>query len=333
MPCAWPVTAGPRRRRHPRHQRLHQLVHRRGIQRVQGQRDPVAPGAEPGPGLAQLGAGEHQHVDGQVPGPVDQMVQELQQPGVGVLGVLDQQHCRSLRSEALEEQPPPGEQLLPRQRPPVILRRSDAEQPAQPRPDIGPLAGSGTYRSSPSAQLARGDVGRVFLGDAQPLADDLGQRPERHPLAVGQAPAPVPPHLLRQTIDVLLGTPSPAATCPPRPGPTPAPAAAPAARPRRGTAPGSCAAPRPGRSAAPPAHPPAATRPPPPAPRSPATDAAARPCPSARAPRRRRTRSRCRPAAASPHPPAPSPARPPPAPGRRCSPHPRPPSPHRPRPA
>ena len=104
---------GPGRRRHARHQRVDQRVHRAGVQRVQGQGDPVAAGAEAGPGLVQLGPGEHQHVDRQVPGPVDQVVQEVQQAGVGVLGVLDQQHHRLLGGQPLEEQPPAGEQLLP----------------------------------------------------------------------------------------------------------------------------------------------------------------------------------------------------------------------------
>jgi len=101
--------------RHPRHERVHQRVHRRRIQRIQGQRVAVAAGAEPRPGLGQLRAGEHHQVDGQVPGPVDQVVQEVQQAGVGVLGVLDQQHHRLGRGQPLEEQPPSREQLLPGQ--------------------------------------------------------------------------------------------------------------------------------------------------------------------------------------------------------------------------
>ena len=109
----------PRHGRHAGHQRVHQLVHRRRIQRVQGQRAAVPPGAEPGAGLAEFGPGEHQHIDGQVPGPVDEMVQEIQQAAVGMLGVLDQQRHRSLGGEPLEEQPPPREQLLPGQRPPA----------------------------------------------------------------------------------------------------------------------------------------------------------------------------------------------------------------------
>ena len=42
----------PGRRRQAGYQRLHQLIHRRRVQRIKRQRDPVAPGTEPGPGLA-----------------------------------------------------------------------------------------------------------------------------------------------------------------------------------------------------------------------------------------------------------------------------------------
>jgi hypothetical protein len=199
---------GPRRRGHAGNQRVHQRVHRRRVQWIQGQRAPVPAGAESWPGLAQLGAGEDQHVHRQVPGPVDQVVQEVQQPGVGMLGVLDQQHHRVLGRQPLEEQPPPGEQLLPGQRDPVVPRERDTEQTAQPHPHIAALSGVGYVPVQALFQLGRGGLGRVFLGDAQPLADDLGQRPERHPFPVGQAPAPVPPHLPHQAVGVLLELPA-----------------------------------------------------------------------------------------------------------------------------
>ena len=60
------------------------------------------------------------------------MIQEIQQPRVGALGVLHHQHHRALGGEPLEEQPPPGEQLLPAQRPPAIPGEGHSEQPAQP---------------------------------------------------------------------------------------------------------------------------------------------------------------------------------------------------------
>ena len=50
--------------------------------------------------------------------------------------------------------------------------------------------------------------GEVFLGDAEALADDLGQRPERDTLAVGQAAATVPPHFCGHAVNVLLELPA-----------------------------------------------------------------------------------------------------------------------------
>src|SRR5262249_47258240 len=83
-------------------------------------RSAVPPGAEPGPRLAQLRTGEHQHEDRQVPGPVNQGIEEFQQALVGELSILDQQRHRMLGGDALEEQPPPREQLLPAQPPPRL---------------------------------------------------------------------------------------------------------------------------------------------------------------------------------------------------------------------
>ena len=134
MPWAWLVTARPRCRRHAGHQRLHQLVHRGRVQRVEGQRDPVPAGAEPRPSPGRSsGRANTSTIDRQVPGPVDEMIQEVQQARVGVLGVLDQQHHRATLREPLEEQPPPREQLLPGQQARRRPREATPEQPAEPQ--------------------------------------------------------------------------------------------------------------------------------------------------------------------------------------------------------
>ncbi len=71
--------------------------------------------------------------------------------------------------------------------------------------------------------LAAGDAVRTRQELVRVLAQeeerDLGQRPECHLLAVGQAPAPVPPHVLHQAIKVLLKLPAqPRLAHPGRPG-------------------------------------------------------------------------------------------------------------------
>jgi hypothetical protein len=87
------------------------------------------------------------------------VVQEVQQPGVGVLGFLDQQHHRLDRREPLEEQPPPGEQFLARQRRPAGAAEADTEQAGQPGTDEGPFAGVRDEPVQPGGQLGGGGFG------------------------------------------------------------------------------------------------------------------------------------------------------------------------------
>ena len=65
----------------------------------------LRPVPNPGRAWPKVGPGEHQHVDRQVAGPVNETVKEVQQPSVGVLGVLDQQHHPQ---SAQNRSPPPG---------------------------------------------------------------------------------------------------------------------------------------------------------------------------------------------------------------------------------
>jgi hypothetical protein len=102
--------------REPGHQSVEQLLHRRGVQRVQRQGSAVAPGAEPWPRQLELRTGEDQDEHRDVARPVDQVVQKVEQTGVGVLRVLDEQHDRLHLGQPLEEQPPAGEELLARHR-------------------------------------------------------------------------------------------------------------------------------------------------------------------------------------------------------------------------
>ena len=208
MPCAWLVILDRAASGIPGTRASTSAVHRGRIQRVQGQHAPVPPGAEPRPGPAQLGPGEYQHVDGQIPGPVDQVIQEIQQPGVGVLGVLHQQHHRVLGREPLEEQPPPGEQLLPGQRGPVVAPAATPSSRPSRVPTYPRSAGSVTYRSSPSASLAAATSAGSSSAMPSRCRTISASAQKRHPLAVGQAPAPVPPHLRRQPVGVLLELPA-----------------------------------------------------------------------------------------------------------------------------
>ncbi len=135
------------------------------------------------------------------------MIHKLQQPRVGILRVLDQQHHRLGHGEPLEEQPPPGEQLLPGQRDSRVGGHRHPQQPTQPHPHIGALGRIRDELGQPVGQLHRGDIRGVLLRDVQPLPHDLRQRPEHHPIPIGQTPTTMPPHLPRQTIHILLELP------------------------------------------------------------------------------------------------------------------------------
>ena len=90
----------------------------------------------------------------------------------------------------LEEPPPGGERLLLRGR----LARVDPDQRQQPRPQPRPRR---RPRAATALELRGGVVRRVGLEDPGVRLDDLAQRPERDPLAVGQAAALPPADELR----------------------------------------------------------------------------------------------------------------------------------------
>ena len=125
---------------------------------------------------------------------VEQVVQEVQQPGVGVLGVLEPADHRLSPAARRSKNSRHAANSSSRATPP---RRPDrgAEQRGQPRPQPVALA-AGRARTGPGRRpAARRPRRRILLGEPSRCRTILGQRPERHPLAVGQAPAPVPPHL------------------------------------------------------------------------------------------------------------------------------------------
>ena len=105
---------------------------------------------------------------GDVARPVEQVVEEVEQPGVGVL-----QRPRSASPpgspsrQPLEEQPPAGEQLLAAQRRAGARRTPTPSSRASRGPTYCRSAASVTNVASPAASLLGGDLGGVLLGDAE----------------------------------------------------------------------------------------------------------------------------------------------------------------------
>jgi hypothetical protein len=173
--------------------------HGRARERLEGQRRRVPPGAPAAPALGQLGPCQGEDEQRMVPRPVEEVLDEIEQRGVGPLEVLEDQHGRMTLGEALEEEPPGREEVAAVGSRP--LGEPDQMRQAWLQPD--PFVRVGDVLLDRAAELGERRLGRLLLGDACPHAHHLRQRPVRDAVAVGQAPAPVPEHAVREAVDVL----------------------------------------------------------------------------------------------------------------------------------
>ncbi len=188
-------------RHHPRDE----LHHRR--HRVSGssasdvnERD-VAP--HPGRRSASSGRASASTKSAVVARPLEQVLDEREQRLVGPLHVLEHEHDRQPLRHRLEE-PPPGREE------PLAVAVGDLREPEQVeqrRHHPFAVAGVGDPLANDRLQLRLGRRGRLVLGDAGAHAHHLGQRPERDALAVGEAAAAVPQHLVGEAVGVLLELP------------------------------------------------------------------------------------------------------------------------------
>ncbi len=176
-----------------------ELAHRRRRERLKVERDEVALAGTPvGTLLEELRASQRDDVDRDVLAPLEEVIDEVEQPGVGEVEVLEDEDDRSRGGEALEERPPGGEELLRAAR-----RGLDPEQGEQGRLDPAPLRLIGDVAREGLGDLRPGR--RLVVGLEQPaaFADHLAERPEADPLAVGRRAAVVPPDGVHQAVDVL----------------------------------------------------------------------------------------------------------------------------------
>ncbi len=149
-------------------------------------------------------AGEH-HDEAGEPGDGDEVLEEAEQPVVGVLGVVDDQRQHLAVGDPLEEDGPGAEEVL-------AGEAGDRAGPEQGRhPVAQPVALAGVRHvalQSALEQLLGGGVLLVVVDPGeQPAPDGLGQREVGHALAVGHAPSAVPADELAEPVDVLLELP------------------------------------------------------------------------------------------------------------------------------
>ena len=178
-----------------------QRVHRLGAERLQRQRGEVTLRARPRRMLlGQLGPRQREHEEWMAARPVQQVADEVEQRRVGPLQVLEDEHRRAALGQALEEQPPRGEEVVTVEG--GLL--GDPEQLCQPFLDPAALVGVGQLVLERLPQLGRSFAGVLLLADPGAHAHHLGERPVRHAVAVGQAAATVPEDVVDEPVDVAL---------------------------------------------------------------------------------------------------------------------------------
>ncbi len=170
-------------------------IDRQGFE-VDGGEAPLA-GAPVGAALDEFGSCQGQDEDRDVPAPLEQVIDEVEEPGVGMMQVFEDHDDRARGRKALEEGPPGAEELL------RADARFDAEQREDGRLDPRPLR---LVRHVLLEHGRDGHPGRRLVGtllEPGTTADHLAERPERDAIAIGGAAAVVPPDALDETVDVL----------------------------------------------------------------------------------------------------------------------------------
>ena len=163
---------------------------------------PPAPNV--GPALGQLGPREREHEQRVVARPLEQVLDEVEQAGVGPLEVLEDEHGRPLLGEPLEEEPPGREEILPVGRGPL----REPEQVGEPRLEPAPLLRVGDVLLDRGPELRERGLGRLLLEDPgphrapSPRAPSRRRRPRRRDSGRGATR-----RCLDQAVDVLLELP------------------------------------------------------------------------------------------------------------------------------
>ena len=119
-----------------RHEAVEQLAHRRRRSAARGPAGSgCAAGAPVGPTFEELRPGEGDDQDRGGPRPLEEVVDEVEQAGVGPLEVLEQEHGRAPLGDPLEEDPPGREQDVAA----AGRRRLQPEQGQEGRLDPAPV--------------------------------------------------------------------------------------------------------------------------------------------------------------------------------------------------
>ena len=187
-----------------RHEPREKLLHRALRQWLEVERREVAvAGAPRRPPLGQLRPRERDHVERRVARPLEQVLDEVEQARIRPLHVLEREDGRVDVGEALEEEPPGGEEVLLV----TCAVLAEAEQVREPRLDEGALVRVRDMLLERRAQLLQRRRRLLLLADPAAHPHHVSERPVGHALAVGEAPSAVPVRELGQPVEVLVELP------------------------------------------------------------------------------------------------------------------------------
>ena len=185
------------------HEAREQLLHRWFGERLEIDRGEVAVARTPGgAAFEQFRARVRDDVDGGVARPFEQVLDEVEQRGVGPLHVLEHHHGRVHRGQALEEQAPGREQVVA-----LVAAVLEREQVREPRLDETALLLVRQVLLDDRGELLPRRPRLLVLGDPGPHPHHVRKRPVGDTLAVGETPSAVPVGDLGEPVEVLVELP------------------------------------------------------------------------------------------------------------------------------
>ena len=194
----------PRLRGQSSHEPVEQLTDGLVGERLEVDHGRAAAAAGPSvPELGKLRPREGEDEDRVLGRPLEQVVDEVEQALARPLQVLEDHHHRVVLGESLEEHPPAREELLASE-----ARLGDAEQRTEPRDQERAIARTDDPAIEAGVELRDRLLGARLLGDPEPLADHLGQRPVGDPVAVGQAATGVKEEVVCEAVGVVVELPA-----------------------------------------------------------------------------------------------------------------------------
>ncbi len=181
-------------------ERLEDLAHRVVGQRLEGEPDERPLTAAPArSALDQLWPGQRDDRHRHARAPVEHVVDEVEQAGIGPMEILEQEDDGSGRGDPLEERSPRTEQFLARR--PRAALESEKNEEGVLDPATLALVGDPAGDAGGDGGPCGGFV--VALDQPDPAADHLAERPERDALAVRRRATGVPVDRVDQAVDVL----------------------------------------------------------------------------------------------------------------------------------